>query len=328
MPNNTIFEDFLKDIQSFDCELIKSNSFIDRIISALSISPKNSKNLFLQQYNVTHFDIIQFLFEKLPSCYFDYFINKLKDNVSLQAFAYQDVYNYLKDWNTKHNIPIIHVCLFNSAFKQRLIEDAIYYLEQSIFNNHDIFLFNMLKNYLNHKQITTHNIKILSTIILKFFNCNSHIHSLNPKFYSLNFYFIRKNHFFIKRENKKQKEDSVYLTHYYDNFILETIEQIKKDKNLILNFLEHNKSSEIDINYSFFLDIIDLIKYNLKTKHLNNIMSNHLFNKEINNTIYLYKKILETNIKQNIEQISYDISKIYNQETQELINYSINLENF
>lgn len=328
MQNNTIFEDFLKDIQSFDCQLIKSNYFIDRIISTLSISPKNSKNLFLQQYNVAHIDIIKFLFEKLPSCYFDYFINKLKDNVSLQAFAYQDVYNYLKDWNTKHNIPIIHACLFNSAIKQNLIYDAIYYLEQSILNNQEVLLFNILKNYLNHKQLTIYNVKILYTVILKFFNCNSNIYSLNPKFYSLNFYFIKKLDFFIKRENIIQSEDSAYLTHYYDSFILETIEHIKKDKNLILNFLEYNKSSEIDINFSFFLDIIDLIKFDLNTKHLNNIMRNNLFNKEVNNTIYLYKKILETNIKQNIDQISYDISNIYDQKTQELIHYSINLENF
>lgn len=328
MPNNTIFEDFLKDIQSFDCQLIKSNSFIDRIISALEISPKNSKNLFLQQYNVTHIDIIKFLFEKLPSCYFDYFIYKLKDNVSLQAFAYQNVYNYLKDWNTKHNIPIIYVCLFNSAIKQYLTDDAIYYAEQIVLNNYDIFLFNILKDYLNHKQLTIYNVKILHTIILKFFNCNFNIYSLNPKFYSLNFYFIKKLNFFIKRENIKQSENSLYLTNYYDSFILDTIEHIKKDKNPILNFLEHNKSSEIDINYSFFLDIIDLIKSDLNTTHLNNIMRNHLFNKEVNNIIYLYKKILETNIKQNIKQISYDISNIYDQKTQELIHYSINLENF
>ncbi len=292
------------------------------------VSPKNSKNLFLQQYNVSHFDIIKFLFEKLPSCYFDYFINKLKDNVSLQAFAYQDVYNYLKYWNTQHNIPIIHACLFNSAIKQNLIYDAIYYLEQSILNNQEVLLFNILKNYLNHKQLTIYNVEILSTIILKFFNCNSYLYSSNPTFYSLNFYFIKKFIFLIKRANRKQIEDLSHLTHYYDNFILKTIEQVKKDKNLILNFLEHNKSSEIDINYSFFLDIIDLIKSDLNTTHLNNIMRNHSFNKEVNNTIYLYKKILETNIKQNIDQISYDISNIYDQKTQELIHYSINLENF
>lgn len=328
MRNNTIFEDFLKDIQSFDCQLIKDNSFIDRIILTLSTSPKNSKNLFLQQYNVTHFDIIKFLFEKLPSCYFDYFINKLNNNFSLQAFIYQEVYIYLKDWNNKHNIPIINVCLFNSAFRQYLLDDAIHYAQYIILNNQDSFLFNIIKDYLNHKQLTIYNVNILYTIILKFFNCNSNIYSLNPKFYSLNFYFIKKLEFFIKRENKRQIENSKYLKNYYDNFISETIEHIKKDKNLILNFIEHNKSSEIDINYSFFLDIIDLIKYNLNPTKLNNIMRNHLFNKEVNNTIYLYKKVLETNIKRNIEQISYDISNIYDQQTQELINYSINLENF
>lgn len=328
MLNNNIFEIFLKDIQSFDCQLIKDNYFIDRIISTLSISPKNSKNLFLQQYNVTHIDIIKFLFEKLPSCYFDYFINKLKDNFSLQAFAYQDVYNYLKDWNTKHNIPIIHVCLFNSAIKQYLVDDVIYYAEQSILNNHDIFLFNILKDYLNHKQLTVYNVKILYTVILKFFNCNSNIYSLNPKFYSLNFYFIKKMKFFIKRENIRQSEDSAYLTHYYDSFILETIEHIKKDKNLILNFLDHNKSSEIDINYAFFLDIIDLIKFDLKPKQLNNIIRNNLFHNDLNNSIFLYKKVIETNIKQNIEQISYDISNIYDHKTQEMIHNTINLENF
>lgn len=314
MISEQLLNKFLNDPKNFDISKI-DKSFVGSLFNILALSRKNYSNkILLKNNNIQCIDIVKFVFEKLPKQHFNFFLEKLKHNLNFKSFSYNDIYSYLKEWNKINNNFIIHQSLFCSSIEKNLFEDSLFYADILIKEDYSSF-FNILKNFLTIKKINQYNIHIFYELIKK-------LKIQLEESYFLFFHFLEKSKLLIRRIELD--------IDYHNEFVNYLKQNISIDNSGFLNFITHKKFLKINVNHSFFLNFLDIVKYDLTSKQLSLIICNPFFNKYVENSIYLYKIIISTEIEDNINILTYNLFKsdLYDDATKELIKITINLENF
>ncbi len=296
---NQELRNFLINQHSIDIQNMQSNLFVGNIFNLLSKSKKNQHNKHIcQSIDINYFNIIKFLFENLQPDYFSFLLRKIESNLRFRAISDHETYQYLKEWNKYVNNSTIDKALFFGAMNQDIQSDIDYYAD---------------------KFISTVEEHIFSNQLLSYYKCH--------KF----------QHLTIKKLIKKLSFNtpSSYLLAFHiveftnDNETIEFIKQkIIQNNSVFLKFINHSYFSPSTISIDILFSFIELVKFDLNTRNIINIIHYSHIKYNFDNLIHFYKMIRLTNNQENIDSFIKEASKIKNQHIQERLNNIYLLENF